>query len=53
MKMEQYPMGEDLELVSTYNKARRETKITLTSSGVLNEIDRKSTAKKQRKMQMI
>ena len=45
-------MGEDLELVSTYNKARRETKIALTSSGVLHDIDKKSEAKKQRKMQL-
>ena len=46
VKMEDMGLGEDLELVGEYNKGRREMKIELTSSGVLNEIEKKSMMKK-------
>lgn len=35
-------MGEKLDLVSQFNKARREVKIELLSSGVLEDLDKKS-----------
>jgi hypothetical protein len=45
-------MGEKLELVSEYNKARREVKIELVSSGIWEEMERKSEMKKRKKLEM-
>lgn len=52
VKIGEYKLGEKLDLVSQYNRARREVKIQLLSSGVLGELDKKSMNKKQKKMQI-
>jgi hypothetical protein len=50
--MDDLGFHEDLELVATYNKTRREVKINLMSSGVLVEMDKKIQAKREKKMEM-
>lgn len=45
-------MPEKLDLVSQFNKARREVKINLLSSGVLEDLDKKSEAKRAKKNEL-
>jgi ATP-dependent RNA helicase DDX49/DBP8 len=52
VKIELLKLKDDLELLSQYNKCKREVKIELMSSGVLQELDKKSENKRINKLEL-